>query len=384
MSDRHMYTQGETIFRKGDPGEELFVVLSGRVGVTDVDGAGPGVVAEFPSGGVFGEMAVIDRQPRSATAVALEDNTSLMVLDAARFVYLVSQQPGFALFIMETLSSRQRGQKREAAEPVSQSNAPPEKAYDIIQVGNAIYQFRARGRSCNAYLLDGPKRCVLVDTGLPLWAPALHEALSSIGKTASDIDQIVCTHEHFDHIAAVPSFGGRPIVSASNLAANKIRLKDEFATMQRAFAQSVEPFAIDVELTPGSRIETGQHRLAVYATPGHTSGGISLFEEDSGIAIVGDTVLKGGAVGGVFGSGNTSDLVFSLDMLAGLRPRLLLPGHGPISDEPMSDIALTRARCTELLGGSQNVFEKLQADATINRVIGSFRDMNRQWLGLSG
>jgi len=56
----------------------------------------------------FGEMALIDGSPRSATAIALQDNTRLVVMDKAKFLYLVSQQPEFAVAIMETLSQRIR------------------------------------------------------------------------------------------------------------------------------------------------------------------------------------------------------------------------------------------------------------------------------------
>jgi len=59
-------------------------------------------------GEFFGEMAVIDGSSRSATAIAAAPNTRVMRINHARFVYLVSQQPAFALMIMDALSKRLR------------------------------------------------------------------------------------------------------------------------------------------------------------------------------------------------------------------------------------------------------------------------------------
>jgi CRP-like cAMP-binding protein len=53
-------------------------------------------------------MAVIDGSSRSATAIASAPNTRVMRINHARFVYLVSQQPAFALMIMDALSKRLR------------------------------------------------------------------------------------------------------------------------------------------------------------------------------------------------------------------------------------------------------------------------------------
>ena len=56
----------------------------------------------------FGEMALVDAAPRSATATAMQDNTKLVVLDQTKFLYLVGQHPPFALVIMRVLCERIR------------------------------------------------------------------------------------------------------------------------------------------------------------------------------------------------------------------------------------------------------------------------------------
>ena len=68
----------------------------------------PSLIVTLGKGEFFGEMAVIDGSARSATAIAAAPKTRVMRINHARFVYLVSQQPAFALMIMDALSKRLR------------------------------------------------------------------------------------------------------------------------------------------------------------------------------------------------------------------------------------------------------------------------------------
>jgi len=89
-------------------GEEVFVVLDGKVDIVKNSGADRTVIVTLGKGEFFGEMAVIDGSARSASAVAAIAGTRVMRINHARFVYLVSQQPAFALMIMDALSKRLR------------------------------------------------------------------------------------------------------------------------------------------------------------------------------------------------------------------------------------------------------------------------------------
>jgi CRP/FNR family cyclic AMP-dependent transcriptional regulator len=99
---------GDVIFEEGSTGRELFVVLEGQVEIAKVDGARKTVIVTLGKGEFFGEMAVIDGSARSATAIAATANTRVMRINHARFVYVVSQQPAFALMVMDALSKRLR------------------------------------------------------------------------------------------------------------------------------------------------------------------------------------------------------------------------------------------------------------------------------------
>ena len=98
----------EVIFEEGSSGRELFVVLDGMVDIAKIDGGGKRVIVTLGKGEFFGEMAVIDGSSRSATAIAAAPRTRVMRINHARFVYLVSQQPAFALMVMDALSKRLR------------------------------------------------------------------------------------------------------------------------------------------------------------------------------------------------------------------------------------------------------------------------------------
>lgn len=98
----------DVIFEEGATGRELFVVLEGEVEIAKVSGATRTTIVRLGKGEFFGEMAVIDGSARSATAIATAPNTKVMRINHARFVYLVSQQPAFALMVMDALSKRLR------------------------------------------------------------------------------------------------------------------------------------------------------------------------------------------------------------------------------------------------------------------------------------
>ena len=66
------------------------------------------VLSVLESGEFFGEMALIDDAPRSASAIADKDGTELIVLDKPKFTYMVQQIPDFSLAIMEKLCQRLR------------------------------------------------------------------------------------------------------------------------------------------------------------------------------------------------------------------------------------------------------------------------------------
>jgi CRP-like cAMP-binding protein len=94
---------GEIIFKEGDEAHQLFVIKSGEVRIQ----SGNRTLAELSTNHIFGEMALIDDAPRSATAVAVTD-VELVAVSEKQFLFLVSQTPFFALKVMRVLARRLR------------------------------------------------------------------------------------------------------------------------------------------------------------------------------------------------------------------------------------------------------------------------------------
>jgi CRP/FNR family transcriptional regulator, cyclic AMP receptor protein len=97
------FKAGDVIFRQGDPAEELYIVQSGKVEIR----LGNRLLDTLSEMSIFGEMALIDHNPRSATAVAATDATVVPVGEK-QFLFLVSRTPHFALNVMRVLAQRLR------------------------------------------------------------------------------------------------------------------------------------------------------------------------------------------------------------------------------------------------------------------------------------
>ena len=102
------FKQGEIIFRQGDPGDSMYDIFSGRVGVYAAYGtANEKLLTELKANEFFGEMGLLEKAPRSATVVALED-TAVYVIGEDDFNDYFIKQPEKALQIMRQLSQRLR------------------------------------------------------------------------------------------------------------------------------------------------------------------------------------------------------------------------------------------------------------------------------------
>jgi len=97
------FKAGDVIFRQGDPAHKLFIVQSGEVEIR----LGNRVLETLPQYSIFGEMALIDSAPRSATAIASSD-AKLVPVSEKQFLFLISNTPYFALNVMRVMARRLR------------------------------------------------------------------------------------------------------------------------------------------------------------------------------------------------------------------------------------------------------------------------------------
>ena len=97
------FKAGDIIFKAGDIGHEFFVVKSGKVAVR----LGNRTLETLAEGEVFGEMALIDSEPRSASVIA-ETDCTVVPVGEKQFLYMTTEAPYFALSLMRVLAERLR------------------------------------------------------------------------------------------------------------------------------------------------------------------------------------------------------------------------------------------------------------------------------------
>lgn len=192
---------------------------------------------------------------------------------------------------------------------------------------NNVYCIEGIMADSNSYLIDNTDsdseyNYILVDTGTGQSDSNLFSNIREIGIEPEDIDLIVNTHCHYDHV------GGNDFFPNAKIAIHKVdaialRDPDSELTVSSLFGAIVRKHDVDIELEEGDKIAN----FEVLNTPGHTKGGISLY--DGEILISGDTIFSNGGVGRMDIGGSPIDMKESLMRLKELDVEYLLPGHGP-------------------------------------------------------
>src|ERR1700752_1192173 len=102
------FRRGETVFHLGDPGDALFIVMSGSIKITlPADTGDEAILATLRPGDFFGELALLDGAPRSATAIAIEA-TETYILARDRFRELIANEPIMRDTVLATLAAEVR------------------------------------------------------------------------------------------------------------------------------------------------------------------------------------------------------------------------------------------------------------------------------------
>lgn len=101
--DTEFFEAGSTIFEEGSVANCMYVVVQGGVSIK----VGNDVIDNAGIGEMFGEMAMVDTRPRSATAIANVD-CKLAVIDERLFLIMVQETPHFALQVMQVMAERLR------------------------------------------------------------------------------------------------------------------------------------------------------------------------------------------------------------------------------------------------------------------------------------
>jgi len=117
---------GDIIFLEGQASKCAYIIESGRVGIYREGYRGNrSLVRQLGKNELFGEMGLIDKYPRSATAIALQD-TRCMIIERSRFDYLSKFNPHFMVSLIKSLTEKLRTTitKLNKIEPSSKTTAP--------------------------------------------------------------------------------------------------------------------------------------------------------------------------------------------------------------------------------------------------------------------
>ena len=108
------YSDGDVICQQGERGDRMYVIQAGRASVVHEEGGFEAVVGELGAGDIFGEMAIFDHQPRSAT-VRANGKARVLTLDKRAFLSHVQEDPSLAYRVLEDMSQRIRNLDAEVS-----------------------------------------------------------------------------------------------------------------------------------------------------------------------------------------------------------------------------------------------------------------------------
>ena len=225
----------------------------------------------------------------------------------------------------------------------------------------------------NVLIVEEGGRLTIVDAGLPGTWPHLLRTLHVLGRGLADIDALVLTHAHFDHLGVARSLVRRGVpvhlhAADQPLAAQPYSYRRQrtpllyplrhpsaipvLGAMARAGALRVPPLTGTTPLEPGAVLDVPGSPV-VLATPGHTDGHVSLHLPERGAVIGGDALVTldpysartGPHLVARAATADTGASLASLEVLAATGADVLLPGHGVpwrSGVAPAADIAARR------------------------------------------
>ncbi len=162
------YAAGEVIFQEGDIGEEMFIIQSGQIKIIKKTNKEEKTLVILSEGDFFGEMAVIDREPRSAGAIAITE-TRCIVLNGAVFESTMQSNIHIVKRILRNMSSRLREANK--------------------QIANLLLKDHNR-RVANTLVLIAQKHGTQTENGMVMDFPLTINELASSSGLAAETDKV--------------------------------------------------------------------------------------------------------------------------------------------------------------------------------------------------
>ena len=196
---------------------------------------------------------------------------------------------------------------------------------EIIEGLHAFIWSNPTTNNCNTYFIDGEKR-ILIDPGHYHLLSYVRENLSRLSLSLKDMDIIVITHVHPDHVEGIRAFADTQTLIAIH--------ETEMDFLKRVAPQygealGVSDARVDILLREGE-LKIGNLDFQVIGTPGHSPGSICIYWPDKKVLFTGDVVFKQGIGRTDLPAGNGQQLKESIKRISGLEVDYLLPGHGDI------------------------------------------------------
>ena len=180
--------------------------------------------------------------------------------------------------------------------------------------------------NCNTYLVHSTTKNILIDPGHAAHFDHVSRALQQQALSVDDIDLIICTHAHPDHLEAVSLFRDTPALFTLHSAEWRL-VVDMAAYLRSAMNFDPDKYAPDFFLKAGE-LKVGDIELTVLHTPGHSPGSISLHWPAGGALFTGDVIFNNGLGRTDLPGGDGEQLKNSIRKLSAVNARWLLSGHG--------------------------------------------------------
>jgi hydroxyacylglutathione hydrolase len=195
-----------------------------------------------------------------------------------------------------------------------------------MKVTQDLYAFiwsNPTANNCNTYLIDGEKR-ILVDPGHYHLFSHVRENLAGLDLAVQDMDLILITHGHPDHVEGIRSF----LDSSALVAISRIEL-DFLKEIAPQYGESLgsSGSGFDFFLQEGD-LRVGNRTFQVIHTPGHSPGSVCLYWPDRKALFTGDVIFYQGIGRTDLPSGDGGQLKESIKRISSLDVEYLLPGHG--------------------------------------------------------
>jgi glyoxylase-like metal-dependent hydrolase (beta-lactamase superfamily II) len=231
-----------------------------------------------------------------------------------RWLLVQTGRGALGIAVLGVAACSDTGQTTSTEDPPPAEDSDPTKSGNTKASGAMSWE-RVDLDFVSAYVLVRGNEAAVVDTGVGGSADAIGQVLDSAGPGWSGVRHVVLTHKHPDHAGSISD-----VLDEATSATGYIGQADlsEVDADLRALADGDDVFG-----------------LQIVGTPGHTVGHISVFDQDTGVLVAGDSLTNEGQLAGSNPEFTEDEAaaVASVRKMAGLAPTTILVGHGnPVTD----------------------------------------------------